>query len=476
MRITSGMLSSQYSRDLNRATYDLNRAATTAYTFRAFDKPSDDPFVAAQTFQIRRQLALNENCQSNLSNVRDAASTAESTLQKVANILSDANNTEVLRGITGTSSQSDRNTIADQLLTMRDALVSDMNIQYGNRYLFAGAGTEAPFTVEDGTLFYRGINVDTGENTNGASAAVSYEYPAGSGKTSSMQINFGKGIGGDLNGYKLSISAGTGAAENAVSVDTDGKTIAITLKDGATKQDLQNLLQGVHADGTEDPTFSAALSDAALTDPNLGDIGAGDLSQITISGIDQPGIGVETVQSSTGGTAATNHVDLKALADEKVYVDIGIGMKVENGQVLPQSAFNASMPGIDYLGYGMTPDTDVPKNAYSLLGDIASILKDDSLSGESLTDALQPYLDSFQNTQDEMLANHSELGGRINFLDSTQDYLDSVNLNLTTRDNNVEFVDPANAITDYTMQQFCYQAALQIGNSILQPTLLDFMK
>ena len=569
MRITSGMMSSQYSRNLNRATYDLNRAATTAYDFRAFEKPSENPFLAAQTFQIRRQLALNENYSSNIENLKGAASSAQSTLQIVGNILANASDNSALKdllaGITGTSNQSDRNSIADTLLTMRDAIVSDMNAQYGNRYLFSGAGGYGvtPFSVDaDGNLLYRGVNVDTGVNTNGASLTVGYQYGGGD---KSMQIDLGEGIGGKLNGYKLSLSTGTGATENAVSVDPDGKTIAITLKDGATKQDLQDLLQGAGGD----TTFSDALNAAGVTD-----IGADDLSQVTVSGLDEPGVGNEligtdlsavsggvsslsyknaggvsktlrinfggtsydgyTVSLSTGASAdavavdgdkksitikltdgttgaglesllqseigagvtvgmdagdtisvsgsavsaaATDVVDLDALAHETSYVDIGLGMKTgADGKVVDQSAYNAAMPGISFLGYGMTADTNVPKNVYSLLGDMADILKDDSLQGEDLMDAMKPYTDSFSSSRDELSSSLAKIGTNVNFLDSTNDFIDNVSLSLNTKDENVEFVDAADAITNYTMQQFSYTAALQIGTNILQSTLLDFMK
>ena len=483
MRITSGMMSSQYSQNLNRATYDLNRAATTAYDFRAFEKPSENPFLAAQTFQIRRQLALNENYSSNIENLKGAASSAQSTLQIVGNILANASDNSALKdllaGITGTSNQSDRNSIADTLLTMRDAIVSDMNAQYGNRYLFSGAGGYgvAPFSVDsNGNLLYRGINVDTGINTNGASVTVNYAY---NGTDKTMQINFGAGIGAKLGGFQdggaevtgYQVSIATGQADNTVVLDTETNTISIGLKAGATKQDLQNLLQGVNADGTEDSTFSDALSAAGIS------VSADDLSQITISNIDETG--GDAVQAGSSSNAITNKVDLDALAHETTYVDIGLGMKTDaDGNVVDQSAYNAAMPGISFLGYGMTTEegVSVPKNVYSLLGDMADILKNDSLVGEGLMDAMKPYMDSFSSSADELSSSLAKLGTNVNFLDSTNEFIDNVSLSLNTKDENVEFVDSADAITNYTMQQFSYTAALQIGTNILQSTLLDFMK
>ncbi|QAT50700.1 hypothetical protein EQM14_13530 [Caproiciproducens sp. NJN-50] len=569
MRITSGMISRQYNSNLNQATYQLNKAATTAYDYRAFEKPSEDPFLAGQTFQVRRQLGLNESYSSNISSLKGEVSSATSTLDTVYGILTNAK-TSILAAITASTSESDRDIYANKLETMQKAILSDMNAEYGNRYLFSGAGGygEAPFSVDSsGNLLYRGINVDTGENTNGASATINYDYTDADNVTTAktMQIDFGTGIYDKLNGYTVSLSVS--GTSNTVSVDTAGKTISITMENGATKQGLQDFLQG--------SDFQSALSsiDSSIT--------ADDVKQITISGLDEPGVGDDaisesgTVSSSVSGdfsafsyndadnisgtlrinfsgastsyegytvslgtgastntvsvdndnktitirlqdgatrsdlqsllqsqvdggidvtldagdaiyepktsisSGITNFVDLADLAKETSYVDIGLGIKTDaNGNVVDQSAFNAAMPGISFLGYGTTTEggTSIPNNAYSLLGRMADILRDGSMSGEDLIDTLEPYTDAFNDAMDEFSSQKAQLGTDATFLDSTSTFITNVNLNLTQKDEDVEYVDTTDAITNYSMQIFCYQAALQVGSSILQPTLLDFMK
>jgi len=37
-------------------------------------------------------------------------------------------------------------------------------------------------------------------------------------------------------------------------------------------------------------------------------------------------------------------------------------------------------------------------------------------------------------------------------------------------------VDPAEAIVDFKMQEYSYNAALSMGNKILQNSFIDFMK
>jgi flagellin-like hook-associated protein FlgL len=153
-------------------------------------------------------------------------------------------------------------------------------------------------------------------------------------------------------------------------------------------------------------------------------------------------------------------------------VDLGFGLQFDgDGNIVPQSAYNTSLPGISIIGYGMNDD-GTPKNVYSLMGKIADLLDSDNVS----MDTIQPYLDSFRQTESNITTQISDIGAKEKFLTSTQTHLKDTSGNLTEKDNDVEFVEPSDAIMDWMTQQFCYQAALQMGTNILQPTLMDFLK
>ncbi len=54
-------------------------------------------------------------------------------------------------------------------------------------------------------------------------------------------------------------------------------------------------------------------------------------------------------------------------------MDIGLGFKEdENGNLLDSSGFNAALPGISFLGYGVDEDGD-PKNIYSIVQRLTEI-------------------------------------------------------------------------------------------------------
>jgi flagellar hook-associated protein 3 len=462
IRITTGMIASRYNQSLNQSRSALAKAETKAYTYRAFDQVSDDPFAAGQTFQVRRATEMNEDYQSNLDNVQSAVTTAESTLQSVYSVLSNANSSGVLKAVNGTMSSDNRSEIATELLNMRNTILSDMNQEYADEYLFAGAGTStAPFSTDaDGNLLYRGINVDTGENTNGASATIDYDYTSGGTTTQkTMQINFGTDIKKQLDGYTFSIQSGSAGSSFSTAVDTGAKTLKITVPDGKTKGDLQTYLQS--------DDFETALG-------AVSGFSASSTSGVTIDNLSE--VKNDVVQPSTGGGAISSYVSLSDLANEKVYVDIGLGLKTDSdGNIVDQTAYNSALPGISFLGYGTNSD-GVSNNAYNLLTKMANILNNSSYSGTALTTEMSPYMDAFTSTMSNFAVQQADVGSKMNFLTSTDTYLTDANTNLQTKDENVEYVDPSDAIMDYYMQQYSYEAALQTGNSIMQPTLLDFMK
>ena len=350
MRVTTSMIAGNYSSNLQSLQNTLNVKLNHAYTYRAFDKASDNPLKASEAFQIQWEMDLNSQYQNNLSNETSSAKTADSILVNVEEALSSANSTSMLQGITGTMSQTDRNALAKQIEGYRDSIISEMNSQFADQYLFAGRGSSAPFSVSqdaDGNdvILYRGVNVDTG-------------------------------------------------------LDSDG-----------------------------------------------------------------------------------NSVDLSNLANEANYVDIGLGMSYDSsGKIVPQSAYNSSMPGISFLGYGTTQETNsegnsvsVPKNLLSILNQVANDLKNPNLSGQDLMNAVNPLMSSFNSSYDGFLTQQAKVGTNVDFLDDTSSYIQNMSTNLADKDNQVEYVDPANAILDYTQTQYSYNAALQAGTMILQKTLMDFL-
>ncbi|MEG2814474.1 MAG: flagellar hook-associated protein 3, partial [Oscillospiraceae bacterium] len=165
-------------------------------------------------------------------------------------------------------------------------------------------------------------------------------------------------------------------------------------------------------------------------------------------------------------------VNLDKLANENMFVDLGLGLEFKNQNLNKQSAFDMAMPGISFLGYGKD-DNGNPKNMYVLLNEIATKLEkgDDEFN----FDDTMKSISTFQNSQKNLITKETEIGAKENFIEYAQIRLKDAELTLNEKISNVEMVKPEEAITDFKMAEFTYMAALQMGSKIIQPSFLDYM-
>lgn len=170
---------------------------------------------------------------------------------------------------------------------------------------------------------------------------------------------------------------------------------------------------------------------------------------------------------------------LDTMNSEASYVDVGAGLTEVDGTLVASSAFNSSISGIDCLGYGVDEDGD-PKNVASIMMRLSDIFSDcdadtgdfasdqDEEDANRLTGKLQDALDSLTNKW-------TELDGKSSYLESNSTRLTTMSDDLNDQILNVEQADLADAITEFSWAQYCYNAALKVGNSILSQSLIDYM-
>lgn len=171
---------------------------------------------------------------------------------------------------------------------------------------------------------------------------------------------------------------------------------------------------------------------------------------------------------------------LEAMTDEASYVDVGSGLTEDNdGKLVPSSAINGALSGISYIGYGMDKDGD-PKNMASIMLKLSDIFgRCDADSGAWDTD--QDWKDAQRLTKkltdsiDEITNQWTALDGQTSYLKTSENRLTLQADNLNEQILGIEQVDLASAIKDFSWAQYCYNAALKVGNSILSQSLIDYM-
>lgn len=109
-------------------------------------------------------------------------------------------------------------------------------------------------------------------------------------------------------------------------------------------------------------------------------------------------------------------------------------------------------------------------NVFQVLQDLRDHLQTNN------TAAVRNDLGLIDAQMDNILRWRSDVGAKMNRLETTQERLLSQKENVTRLLSEVEDADMAKVIMDLKMQETIYRAALDSGARIIQPTLLDFLR
>ncbi len=439
IRATTGGVLRGYRTNLMNSFITLNNSLNTMLTQRNFNSYAEDPAAASKSFQLRRARMATQSQYNICDDTYRKYQQGVSALQAVNEMIATENGSDlatlkdaalrVLNEPTGDA----RAALSRTLSQISDTIIQSMNTKYGDNFVFAGAdGQNVPFEVIDNKLYYRGIPVDA-------------EVPAVVQDAANGNAQFKVDAQGniDANGQYYIKAGSVSTMDKAAFDGMDPADQPKVLRD-ATGAPVK-----VDADGNIDPN-----GDFYLNTENI-----------------------ETISQEDYETCQKNLAKLDYLADEKYFVDIGLGFK-ENikGELIEASGFNAALNGLTYLGYGTDADGD-PKNIYSIvqkLSDIAARAQDkpwteaDYNEFYELTGKLESrsskYTTQFINTN----ASTTKLKNNLELLEESF-------YTLQEQYSELEDVDMADAITSFVWAQYCYNAALKVGNSILSESLIDYM-
>lgn len=105
-----------------------------------------------------------------------------------------------------------------------------------------------------------------------------------------------------------------------------------------------------------------------------------------------------------------------------------------------------------------------------------AMLSDGGKSKGSIAEDITPFISRLQGAQKEILALTSIFGARVNRCEILQARYEIDFINYTSRISNVEDIDTAETIMWFKMAESVYNAALSAGASVIQPTLMDFLR
>ena len=146
MRITEGMIASDYLTSVNRTRSEMVKLQSDLATGKRVLKPSDDPLAADTILRINGSIDQNEQYQKNVSEGQSMMEMTSSSLDSFTTMLINAK-TLVTRASSG-AQQDSWGSYADQLDELLGEAVDIANTQNNGKYLFGGTQTlTPPFTL-----------------------------------------------------------------------------------------------------------------------------------------------------------------------------------------------------------------------------------------------------------------------------------------------------------------------------------------
>lgn len=413
-RITTNGMFRTYRNNLMKNYTHLNKSMISVQTQRKFNTYAEDPVSASNAWRLRRSYWRTGDQIDNNNHIISKYESAWAAMHAIVDGNTDHPGLDgILSAVEGLSDTAGvgRVSLGRQLIATSESIVSMMNSKYGDDFIFSGA---------DG-------------------ANVPFQWD------------------GDTLRYRgVDVSTARTEWKTSDFVDKNGKFLADKYAEASEAYYAQAEI------GMDFPKVSD------FTDGTTGDFNQEEYDKAM----------EEYVKAAKAAKPPYNFEDavkLNDMANESTYVDIGLGMKEdENGNLIRDSAFNSALSGLNFLGYGKD------ENLAVVMRELGTILsRADPDSGAFASDAddaradelLNALHDAVRDAQDQ----HVQLDARAKYLKTNLEQLTATKEQLNEQIMETESMDPAEAITEMTWAQYCYNAALRIGTNILSQSLIDYM-
>lgn len=514
IRISSQQIFSGGVSRLQDLNVNLNKTQEQISTGKRVNNPSDDPVAAARILKLDQEVGRIETYQRNVGLAENRLQQEESSLSSMIDIIQRVRELTVQAG-NGSLSAEDRKSISAELEQRLEELAAQANTKDSSgSYIFSGFQGDTPAFSKsvDGKWVYQGdegqrnLEIDEGVNVvisdHGKELFVNVPSDGPTFFTESHPDN--------SSGARIS----TGAVLDPQQVtDLSPGDLMVTIEDDG----LGNLGYRITERNSGNPVVPPVAGDPAIPYTSGESIqvngmqfeisGAGDGDQFDINtsekqsvfgtiekliyGLDnlnkQPDAATVTGFSvgAGGDSLDINGVTLNFAAgagpqeladqinnstDEAL---AGIEARVEGGEVKLLSSDTEI--NIDASG-GWTGTLQVSGARFEDIDSTAvpPVLEANFLSSQAAYDQLiGDSLTNLDNAQETILRTQTELGGRLNQLESTGEFLDNASLYAKDIRSQLQDVDYAEAISNLSFQSFVLQAAQQSFAQTSQLSLFD---
>lgn len=149
MRVTNQMVTDSSLRNMQKSMQRVSNLNQQVTTGKKISAPSEDPVVAVRALKLRTTCdQLDQYKKKNIPDALNWMDTTQSSIQNIYDRLQDVYY-YCEQGSTDTFQTKDRQTIINELNSLKDAIYKEGGTTYAGRYLFSGYKTETNLVFQD---------------------------------------------------------------------------------------------------------------------------------------------------------------------------------------------------------------------------------------------------------------------------------------------------------------------------------------
>src|SRR5690554_709058 len=150
MRITNRMMTNNMLSNINKNKQNVSKLEEQYSTGKKIQRPSEDPIVTVRALKLRTNLTeLEQYYEKNIPDAFSWMDVTESSLSTINELLREIY-TLCVQGSSDTLTATDRSSIVQKLVEMKNQIFQEGNTIYAGRYVFSGYKTDSSLTfMED---------------------------------------------------------------------------------------------------------------------------------------------------------------------------------------------------------------------------------------------------------------------------------------------------------------------------------------
>ncbi len=440
MRISQSMMKSTLINDVENVLRRLAKLHHEASTGKKFEFPSQDPsgaFLASSYDSSLRQLSAYK---SSLDQVDGTLKGYDSMLNQLTSSIQRVH-ALVVQASNDTNTPADRKAIADEIKRIREFIVQLANTKVGDAYLYSGSKAAVPVIV------------------SGSGSNATYYYVSNSTTSNANYLKVGTSVvktnltlpdifhySGNVSNSLLSYSTAGGTTLDSVTISTSG---AKTLE-GALKIDLTA--------GADFNESGGIVNDVVKS-----------VSTLTYSGATSV-----IIKHADGSIEITSGSSSTTLSPGASLTVIGGNVELSGKNdinVMSENVTISNASGSVVTSLSKNEEDHVSHLKIGLLDKIIDDLNTNNMSelrGVDLGD-----LEKYENSLEKVTA---DIGSREQIVNRLITQNEDFNSYITQLLSKTQDADMVKVISDISMQQNVYQAALESSAKALLPTLADFLR